>query len=175
MIELKALNEDHVSPFYKWLNDVDSIKYSLSAFQKINHPGEVDVWFRSVLEDKKNLTLGIFLKGSNQLIGFTGICKISSLNRSGEYFIFIGDKSMWGKGIGSEVTKQILKIAFLEKGLNRLMLTVSEPNIGGVKAYQKAGFITEGKCRQACCRDGEFHDKLIMSILKDEYLKAIKA
>ena len=90
-------------------------------------------------------------------------------------FIFIGDKSMWGKGIGCEVTKQILKIAFLEKGLNRLMLTVSEPNIGGVKAYQKAGFISEGKSRQACFRDGEFHDKLIMSILKEEYFQTIKA
>ncbi len=175
MIVLKDLSKLHVSPFYEWLNDEESIKYSLSAFQKINNQNEVDLWFNTVLKDKKGLNLGIFLKDSEQLIGFAGICKLSSLNKSGEFFIFIGDKSMWGKGIGCEVAKQILKIAFLEKGLNRLMLTVSEPNIGGVKAYQKAGFIYEGKSRQACFRDGEFHDKLIMSILKEEYLQTIKA
>lgn len=109
------------------------------------------------------------------MIGYAGICNISSSNKSGEYFIFIGDKSVWGKGIGSEVTKQILKIAFIEQGLNRLMLTVSEPNIGGVKAYQKAGFVSEGRYRQACFRDGKFHDKLIMSVLKEDYLKTTQA
>ncbi|MCZ4693317.1 N-acetyltransferase [Ancylomarina euxinus] len=175
MIELKALNKLHISSFYKWLNDSESIRYSLSAFQKTNSPDEVDVWFQSVLEDTKGLNLGIFLRDSEQLIGFTGICKISRLNKSGEYFIFIGDKSQWNKGIGCEVTRLVLKIAFCEKGLNRLMLTVSEPNIGGLKAYQKAGFTPEGKLRQACFRDGAYHDKIIMSILKNEYLKSVKA
>tara|TARA_R110001583_G_scaffold39735_2_gene127232 strand:- start:34542 stop:35054 length:513 start_codon:yes stop_codon:yes gene_type:complete len=170
MIELKALSKIHVSPFYDWLNDKDSIRYSLSAFQKINTKNEIDLWFETVLEDKIGLNLGIFLKDSNQLIGYAGICNISNSNLSGEYFIFIGDKSKWGKGIGAEVTKQILKIAFLGKGLNRLMLSVSETNIGGIKAYQKAGFISEGKYRQACFRDGKFHDKIIMSVLKEEYL-----
>ena len=173
MIELKALSRIHVSSFYEWLNDEESIMYSLSIFQKINSPTEVDRWFDTVVEDKTNLNLGIFLRNSNQLIGYAGICSLSSLNKSGEYFIFIGDKSQWGKGIGCEVSREILKVAFLEKGLNRLMLTVSEPNIGGVKSYQKAGFTPEGKLRQACFRDGAYHDKIIMSVLKDEYLKSM--
>ena len=37
MIELKALSKIHVFPFYKWLNDKESIKYSLSIFQKIKN------------------------------------------------------------------------------------------------------------------------------------------
>ena len=53
------------------------------------------------------------------------------------------------------------------------MLTVSELNIGGVKAYQKAGFKTEGRLRQSCFRDGAHHDKIIMSILRDEYYNSI--
>ena len=175
MIELRALTKLHVSPFYDWLNDEESIRYSLSAFQKINNKDDIDHWFDTVLEDNKGLNLGVFIKNSEKMIGYAGICNISSLNKSGEYFIFIGDKSMWGNGIGCETTKQILKIAFIDNDLNRLMLTVSEPNIGGVKAYQKAGFISEGKCRQACFRDGAFHDRLIMSVLKEDYLKTIKA
>jgi len=175
MIQLKALSKNDVYPFYEWLNDSESIKYSLSAFQKINSKTEIDLWFETILKDQKNLNLGIFLEESNQLIGYTGICDISHQNKSGEYFIFIGDKSVWGKGIGSEVSKQIIKIAFQDKKLNRLMLTVSEPNIGGVKAYQKAGFNLEGRLRQACFRDGTFHDKLIMSVLKEDYLKTINS
>ena len=174
MIELRSLSKNDVFPFYNWLNDLESIKYSLSLFQKINSHKEIDLWFETLLQDEKNLNLGIFLKENNQLVGYAGICNISEQNQSGEYFIFIGDKSVWGKGIGSQVSKQLIEIAFQDKKLNRLMLTVSEPNIGGVKAYKKAGFITEGKHRQACFRDGEFHDKLIMSVLKEEHFQTIK-
>ena len=49
------------------------------------------------------------------------------------------------------------------------MLTVSELNTGGVKAYTKAGFVVEGRLRQAACRHGVFHDKLVMSVLKAEW------
>ncbi|TGD81532.1 GNAT family N-acetyltransferase [Hymenobacter wooponensis] len=49
------------------------------------------------------------------------------------------------------------------------MLTVSEPNIGGVKAHTKADFKLEGRLREACLRHGQFHDKLIMSVLKAEW------
>ncbi|SNR54751.1 GNAT family N-acetyltransferase [Hymenobacter mucosus] len=49
------------------------------------------------------------------------------------------------------------------------MLTVSEPNVGGVKAYAKGGFKLEGRLREACLRNGQFHDKLIMSVLKAEW------
>ncbi len=173
MIELRSLSKHDVLPFYIWLNDLESIKYSLSLFQKIKSHKEIDIWFETLLQDKKNLNLGIFLKENNQLIGYAGISNMSEQNQSGEYFIFIGEKSVWGKGIGCQVSKQIIEIAFQDKMLNRLMLTVSELNIGGVKAYQKAGFKTEGRLRQACFRDGSHHDKIIMSILQDEYYSSL--
>ncbi len=50
------------------------------------------------------------------------------------------------------------------------MLTVSEKNIGAIKAYTNANFKTEGIMRQAFYRDEKFHDKVIMAILKEEYI-----
>jgi RimJ/RimL family protein N-acetyltransferase len=113
--------------------------------------------------------MGIFLQDSELFIGYAGICNISNTNQCGEYFIFIGDKTQWGKGIGTIVTKQILAYGFQELNLNRIMLTASAPNIGGIRAYEKAGFKKEGIMRNACFRDGQFHDKIVMSILRDEW------
>ncbi len=169
MITLKLLSKIDVTPFYKWINDDKVIRYSLSLFEKISTKKDIDKWFEELINDKKNINLGIFIENTNELIGYTGICDISKTNKSGEYYIFIGEKKMWGKGIGTEVTEQILKIGFAENKLNRIMLTVSEPNIGGIKAYERAGFKIEGRLRQASFRDNEFHDKLIMSILKLEW------
>ena len=169
MIELKTLKEQDVQHFYSWINDDEVIKYSLSVFQNMETKEEVVFWFKELLNNTENLQLGIYIKGTNQLIGYAGISNISKFNKSGEYFIFIGDKTQWGRGISTEVTKQILEIGFNKLGLNRIMLTVSEPNIGGVKSYLKAGFKQEGILREASFRDGQFHDKIVMSVLKSEW------
>jgi RimJ/RimL family protein N-acetyltransferase len=103
------------------------------------------------------------------LIGYAGLTSISAANQSGEYFIFIGEKAQWGQGVGTAVTKQILDLAFTSLQLNRVMLTVSEGNTGGLRAYTKAGFLVEGRLRQAACRRGVFHDKIVMSVLKTDW------
>jgi len=169
MIKLRTLVKKDVSPFYKWINDEEVVKYSLSLFTKINTKKEINKWFSSLINDKNSNNLGIYLDATDELIGYTGFCNISKTNKSGEYFIFIGEKEAWGKGIGTKVTEKILKIGFIEHQLNRIMLTVSEPNIGGLKAYKKAGFKIEGRLREASFRDNKFHDKFIMSILKSEW------
>jgi RimJ/RimL family protein N-acetyltransferase len=169
MIELKTLKEQDVQYFYSWINDDEVIKYSLSVFQNMETKEEVDSWFKKLLDNRDDLQLGIYDKSSKKLIGYAGISNISKLNKSGEYFIFIGGKTQWGKGISTEVTKQILEVGFNKLGLNRIMLTVSEPNIGGVKSYLKVGFKQEGILRKASFRDGQFHNKIVMSVLKSEW------
>lgn len=169
MIDLLPLSNENVQSFYKWINDEEVIKYSLSYFSRIKTIEEIDKWFIEMLNEKNSLNLGIYLKNSCELIGYAGISKISETNKSGEYFIFIGDKNYWGKGIGSDVTNKVIEIGFKNLDLNRIMLTVSEQNIGGLKAYKRAGFTIEGRLRQACLRNGAFHDKIVMSILKAEW------
>lgn len=171
-IILKPLSPQDVTSFYTWLNDEEVIKYSLSLFQRLITMEDIDRWFVSVVNDFKNYNRGIFLADSNKLIGYAGICNLSKANKSGEYFIFIGDRNQWGKGFGSQVTKLIVAFGFEELNLNRIMLTVSEPNGGAIKAYKNAGFKLEGKMRQACYRDNKFHDKLMMSILRQEWNSA---
>lgn len=171
MIELKPLSALYVLPFFKWINDEEVIKYSLSLFKKLNTKAEIKNWFSQLISDKKNLNLGIFIENTDRLIGYAGIANISETNKSGEYFIFIGEKEFWGKGIGTEVSEKILEIGFNNLDLNRVMLTVSEPNVGGLKAYKKAGFKYEGRLREAAFRDNKFHDKIVMSVLKHEWNK----
>ncbi len=171
MITLRTLSKLDISPFYNWINDEEVIKYSLSLFRKINTKKEIEDWFFELIKNKKNITLGIFLDATNELIGYAGICDISETNKSGEYYIFIGEKKFWGKGIGTEVTQKIVEIGFNKYDLNRIMLTVSEPNVGGLKAYEKSGFKIEGRLREAAFRDNKFHDKLVMSVLRSEWKK----
>ncbi|HEX8657811.1 MAG TPA: GNAT family protein [Hymenobacter sp.] len=167
------MQREHVACFYDWLRDPEVIEYSLSAFQAMKTTEQIDHWFAATLQEKNSLNLGIYTEETNALIGYAGLSGISTTNHSGEYFIFIGEKAWWGKGVGTAVTKQVVRIAFTQLNLNRVMLTVSELNTGGLKAYTKAGFVVEGRLRQACCRQGLFHDKIVMSVLKSEWRKQV--
>ena len=90
--------------FYPWIADPEVIRYSLSAFQSLNTPAQIDHWFAATLREEKSLTLGIYLQETNALIGYAGLSNLSAANRSGEYFILIGEKAHWGKGVGTAVT-----------------------------------------------------------------------
>jgi RimJ/RimL family protein N-acetyltransferase len=169
VINLKPLTQENLIPFYTWLNDELAIKYSLSIFQKMSSKKDIEQWYSGLLADSKSYTVGVFLSETEKLIGYAGISGISTANRSGEYFIFIGDRDQWRKGLGTITTHEILKYGFDKLNLNRIVLTVSEPNKGAIRAYEKAGFKLEGRLRQACYRDDKFHDKIVMSILKSEY------
>lgn len=165
--DLQAADKEY---FFSWIKDKEVTRYSLSRFQKMKSNDEISVWFDSLLSDKSSYNKAIVDRTNDKLIGYAGIARLNKNNLSGEYFIFIGDKSYHGNGIGTFVTKEIVKKGFQELGLNRIMLTASEKNIGAIKAYKKANFRTEGIMRQAFYREGKFHDKIIMAILRDEWI-----
>lgn len=169
MIKLGPLQPEHAAYFHAWIRDPEVIEYSLTAFQRMKTTEQIDQWFAATLRQPNCLNLGIYLAETNALIGYAGLSGISAVNQSGEYFIFIGEKAAWGQGVGTAVTRQVVDLAFTRYQLNRVMLTVSELNTGGVKAYTKAGFVMEGRLRQAACRQGVFHDKLVMSVLRAEW------
>nr|WP_234015053.1 GNAT family N-acetyltransferase [Cronobacter dublinensis] len=57
-----------------------------------------------------------------------------------EYWGYIGEKDLWGKGIGKFVIEEIERIAN-NLGIKKLYLKVSEFNPRAIKAYHKSGFV----------------------------------
>lgn len=169
-ILLRSLEADDLERFRAWFADREVVKYSLGAWIFPWSKSETATWLKRTLEEKEEtLSLGVVEKETKQLIGYAGIASISRINRSGEYYILLGEKNCWGKGYGTEATRLIIHYGFASLNLHRIMLTVSSLNTGGVKAYTKAGFQQEGVLRQACYRDGAYHDKIVMAILRPEW------
>ena len=79
-----------------------------------------------------------------------------------------------GKGAGSEALGLAVGFGFRELGFNRIQLDVFAYNSRAIRAYEKVGFVIEGRRRQAMFHDGEFHDDLVMAILFDDW-KAARA
>lgn len=165
----RRLKPSDISFFREWVFDEETIRYSLTRFHRFSSEAQVDSWYRDSLFDPNTFQLGIVDPKAGKLLGYAGVAGINKIDKNGEYFIFIGDKRYWRQGIGSQVTKRLIGIAFKSLELHRIGLTVSSQNISGIKAYESAGFCHEGQMRDAFFRNGEFSDKLVMGILSGEF------
>lgn len=66
-----------------------------------------------------------------------GNCSFMDINwtvRNAEVGLFIGDKSCWNKGYGTEVMRLLLRYGFDALNLNHIFLRVDEANKGGIRA-----------------------------------------
>jgi RimJ/RimL family protein N-acetyltransferase len=69
----------------------------------------------------------------------------------------------------------LLAYAFLELNLHRVSLRVFSLNEKAIHIYHKLGFVEEGVMRQSLYRNGQWHDIILMGLLKEEYLSKHKA
>lgn len=106
-----------------------------------------------------------------RLIGFTTFSSLDGDNGSVMFHITIGERDSWGRGLGTEATELMLAHAFERLGLHRVGLSVFSYNLRAIRAYEKAGFKTEGRQREALLRDGRYWDEVQMGILATEWLE----
>jgi ribosomal-protein-alanine N-acetyltransferase len=166
-VYLRPLEPADAQPLAAWLNDAEVTRH-LRRYQPMTL-AEEEGFLRRVSESATDLVLGIALRADDRLVGATGLHNLDARNRHAEFGIFIGDKSVWGKGHGTEATRLVLRHAFDTLNLHRVWLHVYEYNEAGLRLYQKVGFRTEGRLRQDNFRDGRYWDTLVMALLGEEW------
>ena len=100
--------------------------------------------------------------------GLIRLDNIDTINKS----ICVGmdiDTAFRGQGLAKEIYRVLMQLLF-DQGFNRIWLLVLDFNIRAINLYLKLGFKLEGSQRKAIFRNNSYHDYLMMSILKDEYV-----
>ncbi|MCI0518791.1 MAG: GNAT family N-acetyltransferase [Chloroflexi bacterium] len=169
-LRLRAPERADLPQFVAWLNDPE-VRENLSLYLPLSQARE-EQWFEAMLQrevDTHPLVIEIQVGKGWKMIGNCGFHNLDWRNRSGELGIFIGDKSEWNKGYGTDTMRLLLKHGFETLNLHRVFLRVFESNPRGWRAYQKAGFIEEGRMRQAEFKNGRYWDVFFMSVLRDEW------
>lgn len=123
----------------------------------------------AIYNDQKNFRFAICLCETNKYIGNISLLNVNWINRDAEFSIVIGDKNEWNKGYGNEASIEILDYGFKHLNLHRIYLKVLSKNKRAIKLDEKIGFIKEGVLREAIFKNNQYHDLIIMSILRDEY------
>lgn len=166
-IRLEELSLNYAEEFYSWIEDKEALTYTLSAFLPKRDREWVKSFIHTVVNDKNSWNQVIL--ADEKAVGYCGLSNLSRQNHSAEFYIIIGNRTYWKRGIGQIVGKKILRHAFLSLNLHRVWLSLSAHNTSALHLYTKLGFIQEGIMRDGFFRNSEYHDKLIMSVLKNEW------
>jgi RimJ/RimL family protein N-acetyltransferase len=126
---------------------------------------DVDRWYARVAADASTWMIEV----DGGAVGTVRLRIGDETNRSAWFSIGIFDPAWWGRGVGTEATRLVLRHAFLDLQLHRVALRVLTDNPRAIAAYEKGGFVREGIERETLFAGGTWRSDLMMSILEDEY------
>jgi RimJ/RimL family protein N-acetyltransferase len=177
-IRFRHPERDDVPQFQRWLNDPE-VREGLALFLPMSL-AEEEQWFEEMLKSpKEEMPFCIEIRSpepsdaqsppSWTLIGNCAFFALNWRRRSAEIGIFIGDKRCWNQGYGTEAMQLLLQHGFGTLNLHRIMLRVYDFNLRAQRAYEKSGFVLEGRLREANYHHGKYVDELLMSVLRPEW------
>jgi RimJ/RimL family protein N-acetyltransferase len=166
---VRGLKESDLSGEYpSWFEDQEINQYnSHGTFPK------TESWFRSYYEsiNNENHIIWAICHQDDGHIGNVSLQSINNINRNAEFAILVGNKSHWGKSIGTEAGFILLNHGFSKLNLERIYCGTSSTNKGMNKLAEKLGMQKEGLRRKHLFLEGKWVDMIEYGILKDEFIE----
>lgn len=165
---LRAIEREDLPLLNKWANDPE-IQRMLGGWHFPTSLQDQEAWFSSLSCNSLNQRFAIEVD-SMGLIGTANLVSIDWKNRTAFHGMLLGDKSIRGKGYGTDAIKAIMSYAFDELGLHRLDTDIIVYNEASLRVYiEKCGWIEEGRRTDWYFRGGRHWDKVLVGITRDRY------
>ncbi|CAM3545357.1 MULTISPECIES: GNAT family N-acetyltransferase [Saccharibacillus] len=106
---------------------------------------------------------------SGAVVGHVSLGAIDRYNRSGRVgkVLVFGDYR--GRGYGSGILHEILRIGFDNLQLHRISLGVFDFNLSALRLYEQAGFVREGLIRDSRRHGDTYWNLIEMGMLESEW------
>lgn len=134
MIKLRDLKDSDIGYFEKWWRNPELIAVTSGDFKPLAD-NDVKRYFEQTRAGAA--ALNFMIEAGGLTIGH-----ISLQRRPNDWWetqIVIGEKSMQGRGYGTEAVKKLIEIAG-GRGVSKIYLEVRPENSRAIGAYKKAGF-----------------------------------
>jgi len=168
-IYLRPLEREDLPLRVKWINDPE-IRRTLPFDYPVSL-AKTEAWFAKALMDPTKRNFSIVERASGRVIGMAGLIEIEHKHQRAEFYVTIGEKEFWGRGIADEVIAILLHYGFTELNLHKVHLKTLSNNDRARRVYERNGFVQEGLLRAHFFHSGRFLDRYQYGILKSEWLK----
>lgn len=171
-VHLRILERGDIPTTTKWMNseyisDIMGYLPTMSLEQQYE-------WYDRTKNDRSRYIFAICQNKDARHIGNVAIGNVDTLHRHGMFSIFLAGTADQAKGIGSEATMLVLGFAFEKLNLNKVYLRTSPRFTQAIHMYDRLGFVREGVMREHSYANGKYEDKIMYSMLRKEYDRAVE-
>jgi [ribosomal protein S5]-alanine N-acetyltransferase len=168
-VYLRALEPDDYKATHSWRLDEEIWTSVVGPKYFVSMEYEKKWVDDAILSPGNSLRLAICLKEDHKHIGLVSLTDMDRNNGTALCGILIGEKSLWGMGLGAEAILLMLHHGFYTLGLTRIEARQLLSDHASVRLFEKCRFKVEGVLRKAASKDGRHKDLNQLSILREEY------
>jgi RimJ/RimL family protein N-acetyltransferase len=176
VVRLTPLSMDDFDKLVEFAtNEPELWTYSLL---QANSPERMKTYIEKALDGRKNKNTYAFLvfdKRTNQYAGSTRFYDIQTENAALQLGFTWYGKAFQGTGLNKNCKYLLLEFAFEVLNMERVEFRADNENVRSINAMKSIGCIVEGVLRSNTYKpNGERRDSIVLSILKDEWYRAVK-
>ena len=173
-MRLRELKEKDADGMLEWMNDPEIMK-NFRFSSKGRDKEQVLHFIRTAttqIVDGQSMHFAV-VDDNDEYLGTISLKEVDLVAKNAEYAISLRKRAQ-GKGIGTEATQKLLKLAFEEFDLERVYLNVLSENRRAMALYEKCGFVYEGEFRKHLFLAEEYKSLKWYSMLKEDYSKMLE-
>jgi RimJ/RimL family protein N-acetyltransferase len=168
LVRLRPPRPEDAAVMITWFEDME-----ITRFLLLRNPPGIEAekeWLDRMSKDPDQVVWVVEHKGKS--VGTTAIHAIDWKNGSGTTGTIIGDKAVWGKGLGRELMQLRASYAFMQLPLRKLKSGYIEGIEASARAQSSAGYREVGRFRKDMFVDGEWRDHVMTEVLREDWEKA---
>lgn len=167
LARLRPPRPEDAAAMITWFENME-----VTRFLARRHPPSLEMekeWMETMARSADDVVWVIEHK--DRLVGSTAIHQIDWANGHGTTGTMIGDRSVWGQGVGQEVMRLRASYAFTQLPLRKLKSAYYDGNAASGRAQEAAGYREVGRHRADHWIDGEWRDEILTELMREDWAK----
>ncbi|NPV88378.1 GNAT family N-acetyltransferase [Coprothermobacteraceae bacterium] len=169
LVRLRAYSREDLPKARAMINDPEVRQFLMPGIPWPLRPEDEEKWYETLDPFGTGpYSLAIERLSDGEYLGGCGVNHVDWKNSKAEVGIFLG-KQYWGFGYGTDALRVLVSFVFDEMNMHKVYLRVYSFNERAIQVYKSLGFKVDGVLRDNVFRDGQYHDELEMSVLRNEW------
>lgn len=135
-LKLRALQQADFPNVVEWSKDAEFC--AASGWEIEREEEELAAWWEHCIHINNATFIRVGIEYQNKLIGYTDLAEIH--NGQAEIGIAIGDRSLWGRGLGAAVVQQLIQYGVEQLNITTFLGETHATNRRAQKMLEKLGF-----------------------------------
>lgn len=168
-VYLRKLEQTDLERTLVWINRPD-VYLKIGSQVPVSRSAQQQ-WFQRTDAAADKVVFAVCLAEDEQHIGNVSLDSIEQRHRTARLSIFIGEAAHRGQSIGSRAMRLLAAYAFDFLNLQRLWCKTTAGDGAVEKFYLGLGFRAEGVLRRHEFIDGQYVDKTVYGLLREEFVQ----